>query len=106
MSSVARTVDAHGTVDGRPLLLYFSSARSGPCRRIEGFVDQVLQARRNHATFRRRVIDVDREPELAERFGVALLPTILVLEEGRVVTRLEGKVGVPQLREALGPWLR
>jgi thioredoxin-like negative regulator of GroEL len=106
MSSVARSATGRQAADARPLLLYFSSTRSGPCRRIEGFVDQVLQARRNHSTFRRRVVDVDREPELAERFAVAELPTIVVLEDGRVVRRLEGKVGVPQLREALGAWLR
>jgi thioredoxin 2 len=91
---------------GRPTLIYFSSVRSGPSRRTEAFLDQVLQARRNHRTFVRRVVDVDRRPDLAERFHVHELPTIVVLDQGRVATRLEGRKGVAELREALGPWLR
>jgi thioredoxin 1 len=94
------------TRDERPVLLYFASARSGPCRRMEAFVDQVLQSRRNHETFRRRTVDVDRKPELAEQFAVRRLPTIVVIDDGRVAQRIEGKVGVPQLRDALSPWLR
>jgi thioredoxin-like negative regulator of GroEL len=92
--------------DDRPVLLYFASPRSGPCRRMEAFVDQVLQSRRNHDTFRRRTVDVDSRPELAERFEVRRLPTILVIDHGRVAQRVEGKVGVPQLRDALSHWLR
>jgi len=91
---------------GRPTLIYFSSVRSGPSRRTEAFLDQVLQARRNHRTFVRRVVDVDRCPDLAEKFAVQELPTIVVVDGGRVATRLEGRKGVAELREALGPWLR
>ena len=73
---------------------------------MEAFVDQVLQSRRNHEAFRRRSIDVDDQPELATRFGVTTLPTVVVIEDGRVVRRIEGKVGVQQLRDELGSWLR
>jgi thioredoxin-like negative regulator of GroEL len=89
-----------------PRLLYFSSPRSGPGRRVEAFVDQILQQRRNHETFARRTIDVDRQPELAERFAVKVVPTIVVVDDGRVACRVEGRVGVPELRDALSPWLR
>src|SRR3979490_1736782 len=34
-----------------PKLLYFYSPKSGPSRRVEAFLDQVLQERRNHAVF-------------------------------------------------------
>ncbi len=89
-----------------PRLLYFSSPRSGPARRVEAFVDQILQQRRNHETFARRTIDVDSRPDLAERFAVTVVPTIVVVDEGRVACRVEGRVGVPELRDALSPWLR
>ena len=86
---------------GRPTLIYFSSVRSGPSRRTEAFLDQVLQARRNHRTFVRRVVDVDRSPELARKFAVHELPTIVVVDGGRVATRLEGRKGVAELRSML-----
>jgi thioredoxin 2 len=105
MASVANTSSARSTTDERPLLVYFASRRSGPCRRTEAFVDQVLQSRRNHETFRRRTVDVDRRPDLAERFGIQELPTIVVVEHGRIRQRLDGRVSVSQLREALAPWL-
>jgi thioredoxin-like negative regulator of GroEL len=92
--------------DLRPTLVYFASRRSGPCRRVRAFLDQVLQSRRNHETFRRRDVDVDDHPELAERFAVQELPTILVVERGRVAQRLEGRVGIPQIRTALRAWLQ
>ena len=39
-------------------LLYFSSARSGPARRVEAFVDQVMQERQNHQAFRRYTLSL------------------------------------------------
>ncbi len=89
-----------------PLLVYFASRRSGPSRRMEAFVDQVVQRRRNHDTFRRRTVDVDDRPDLAARFRVETLPTMIVIEDGRVVRRVEGLVGVQELRHALADWLR
>ncbi len=89
-----------------PRLLYFSSPRSGPARRVEAFVDQILQERRNHSTFARHTIDVDSRPDLARRFGVEVVPTIMVVDSNRIACRLEGRVGVPEIRDALAPWLR
>lgn len=92
--------------DPRPTLVYFASRRSGPCRRVQAFLDQVLQSRRNHETFRRRDVDVDDQPELAQRFEIHELPTIIVVDEGKIAQRLEGRVGIPQIRTALGAWLQ
>ena len=73
-----------------PKLLYFYSPKSGPSRRVEAFLDQVLQERNNHEAFSRGRIDVDRAPQLAEHFAVEALPTIVVLEEGRSPARSRG----------------
>ena len=66
----------------------------------------MLQSRKNHETFRRRDVDVDEHPELAERFEVHELPTIIVVDGGKIAQRLEGRVGIPQIRTALGAWLQ
>lgn len=89
-----------------PKLLYFFSPRSGACRTVEAYLDQVLQQRKNHDTFSRGRIDVDRTPQLAEHFGVGHLPAIVVLEDGRVARKIEGKVGVATIRDELSPWLK
>ena len=89
----------------QPKLLYFYSPRSGLSRRVEAFLDQVLQERRNHKAFSRARVDVDRAPQLAEHFEVADVPAIVVLEDGRVVRKVEGRVSVGGIRDTLGPWL-
>ncbi len=92
--------------DARPILIFFGSSTSGPSRRMEAFVDQVLQAHRNHQTFRRRKVDIDVQPDLAARFGIRQAPTIVVLDGDRVARRIEGRVGVDALRSELSDWLR
>jgi thioredoxin-like negative regulator of GroEL len=89
----------------QPKLLYFYSPRSGLSRRVEAFLDQVLQERRNHKAFSRARVDVERAPQLAEHFDVADVPAIIVLQDGRVVRKVEGRVSVGRIRDALGPWL-
>ena len=92
--------------DVRPILIFFGSPTSGPSRRMEAFVDQVLQARRNHQTFRRR----QGRHRRAARPGGALrrrrVPTIVVVDGARVARRIEGRVGVKELRDQLDDWLR
>jgi len=68
-------------------------------------MDQVLQSRQNHQTFRRRTVDVEEQPELARRFRVSEVPTIIVADAGRVARRVEGRVGIAQIRSALADWL-
>jgi len=73
---------------------------------VEAFVDQVMQERQNHQSFQRLTIDVDRQPDVARRFEVGVVPTILVVDGAEVVRRIEGRVSVPELRRQLSPWLR
>jgi thioredoxin-like negative regulator of GroEL len=89
-----------------PTLLVFGSATSGLCRRVEGFLAQVLQRRHNHTTFVVRHIDADARPEVARRFAVEQLPTIIVVEESRVRARCEQPRGCIEIKDALAPWLQ
>jgi thioredoxin-like negative regulator of GroEL len=86
--------------------MYFTSARSGPARRVESLLDQVLQERRNHEAFDRTVVDVDEDRSAAEQYAVEEVPTILVVENGEERCRIDGRPSVAALREALSPWLR
>jgi thioredoxin-like negative regulator of GroEL len=102
-SAAASVVPARST---KPKLVFFASSVSGHSRRVEGFLAQVLQRRRNHGTFRLHVVDGEQRPDLVERFGVTALPTLLVVE-GRVVkARLERPRGCREIEQLLSPWLR
>jgi thioredoxin 2 len=86
--------------------MYFTSARSGPARRVESLLDQVLQERKNHEAFDRTVVDVETDRSTAARYAVEAVPTILVVENGEERCRIDGRPSVAALREALSPWLR
>jgi thioredoxin-like negative regulator of GroEL len=73
---------------------------------VEGFLAQVCQRRRNHDTFELVRVSVDRRPDLAERFRVEKVPTLLVVESKRVKRRIVAPRGCRELEEQLRPWLR
>ena len=90
----------------KPRLLFFYGERSGPSRRVDAFLSQVLQRRRNHDTFRLVRVCAERCPELVERFGVDRLPTLFVVDGRHVKARVESPRGRRDLESALAPWLR
>jgi len=90
----------------KPGLVYFHSSRSGKCRRIEGYIAQVLQHRRNHDTFRYYAVAQEERPDLLEKFGIELTPTLVVLERKTVKARLESPRGSKEIERFLAPWLK
>jgi len=90
----------------KPKLVFFYSPQSGRCRRVEGFVAQVLQRRRNHDTFDLVRVSVEQRPDLAERFGVETLPTLCVVEDRRLRKRIAAPRGCRELERELAPWLQ
>ena len=91
--------------NGQPGLVFFHSSVSGQCRRVEGFLAQVLQRRRNHETFRLYRVDETERPDLVERFGVDAVPTLVVVENKKVQARLERPRGCREIERFLAPWL-
>ncbi|HEY8705591.1 MAG TPA: thioredoxin family protein [Gaiellaceae bacterium] len=96
---------AAGTAQ-QPGLVFFYSPISGSCRRVEGFLAQVLQRRRNHGTFKLYRVDEKKRPDLVERFGVAAMPTLVVVEDKVVRARLERPRGCREIETFLAPWLK
>ncbi|MGH3034623.1 MAG: thioredoxin family protein [Gaiellaceae bacterium] len=89
----------------RPKLVFFQSPVSGQCRRVEGFLAQVLQRRRNHETFALYNVDARARADLVERFGIETMPTLVVVEGGQVRGKLENPRGCRQIETFLTPWL-
>jgi hypothetical protein len=92
--------------DARPRLIFFYSSSSGRCRRAEGFLAQVLQRRHNHDTFNLVRVSVEARPDLAERFRIDAVPTIIVADDKRVRGRIVAPTGCRDLETFLKPWLR
>jgi Thioredoxin domain-containing protein len=96
---------AHGAPQ-RPRLVVFHSKASGRSRRVEGYLSQVLQRRGNHESFQLQHVDVDEHPDLAERFAVRTVPTLVVVQDKRVQGRIETPRGCREIEQLLAPWLR
>lgn len=62
-------------------------------------------ARKERARLRVTSVDVNEQPELAERFRVETVPTIALVKEKRVVERIEGRVSAPRIERMLEPHL-
>jgi thioredoxin-like negative regulator of GroEL len=86
--------------------VFVHRASSGRCRRVEGFIAQVLQRRANHETFRIYRVDADQNPTLVDRFDVDAVPTLLVVEQKRIRARLEEPRGCREIEAFLKPWLQ
>jgi thioredoxin-like negative regulator of GroEL len=82
-----------------PLLVFFCTQTSGPARRMESLLAHL--ARKERARVRILRVDVDEQPELAERFRVATVPTLVLVRGKRVVGRLEGRVSQPRIEALL-----
>jgi thioredoxin-like negative regulator of GroEL len=105
-SPVAVAREDHAVAPEKPCLLFFYGKTSGPCRRVEAFLSQVLQRRHNHETFRLVRVCAERHTELIEHFQVTELPTICIVDGRRVQARVVAPRGRKDLEEALAPWLR
>ncbi len=81
--------------DDTPLLVFFWSERSGPARRMESLLAHLERKERHRLRIRR--VDVDASPELAERFSVEVVPTLVLVKDRRAVSRLDGRTSAPRI---------
>ena len=58
-------------------------------------------ARKERNRLRLTRVDIDERPDLASRFGVEDVPTLLLVCDRRVVERLEGRASVPRIEAML-----
>lgn len=86
-----------------PLLLFFTTARSGPARRMESLLAHL--ARKERTRLRISKIDVDAHPEWVERLKVTEIPTLVLVKDRKPVDRLEGRVSAPQIERMIAPYL-
>jgi thioredoxin-like negative regulator of GroEL len=89
--------------DERPQLVFFTSRSSGPARRMESLLAHI--ARKERDRLRVSKVDVEDRPDLAERFRVRQVPSLALVVESRVVSRIDGRATAPRIESMLEPHL-
>ena len=87
--------------DERPTLVFFSSSRSGPARRMSSLVAWVRVTEKTR--LRVLEVDVDKDRRLMQALDVSTVPALVLVRDRTVLGRLEGRATGRQIERLIRP---
>ena len=82
----------------KEVLLDFWATWCGPCRMIGPILDEIAEEREDIKVCK---VNVDEEPELAAQFQITSIPTLMVIQGGKVVKQSLGAKPKAQILDML-----
>ena len=71
----------------KPVLLDFFASWCGPCRMVGPILDEIAEEREDIKVCK---VNIDEQPELAHRYRIMTIPTLMVLKDGHIVEQSVG----------------
>ncbi len=83
-----------------PVLVDFYATWCGPCKMMTPILEQVNEQMKDQMRIVK--IDTDKYPQLASRYQIQALPTLVLFKNGQPADKIEGVMEAPQLVQRLG----
>ncbi len=85
----------------KPVLFDFFATWCGPCRMQTPIIEKLEKKMGDKVDFRK--VDVDQNMGLAEKYGIRVVPTLIIEKDGKLVQSLEGVTDAATLEKLLAP---